>query len=57
MQLVLVLNGAYIDLVRGQLAVQEKKKLDKKKGKLEKKGCLMGDGLPRLLTSKEFVCE
>ncbi|KAJ7840838.1 hypothetical protein B0H14DRAFT_3457851 [Mycena olivaceomarginata] len=49
MQSVLVLNCAYIDLVRGQLAAQEKKKLDKMKG------CLVGDGLPQLLTSKEFV--
>ncbi|KAJ7435692.1 hypothetical protein FB451DRAFT_1019734 [Mycena latifolia] len=49
MQSALVLNGAYVDLVRGQLAAQEKKKSDKKKGRL------VGDGLPRLLTSREFV--
>ncbi|KAJ6484115.1 hypothetical protein C8R45DRAFT_829978 [Mycena sanguinolenta] len=45
----MVLNGAYIDLVRGQLEAQEKKKSDKRKGRL------VGDGLPRLLTSREFV--
>ncbi|KAF8148314.1 hypothetical protein K438DRAFT_1779644 [Mycena galopus ATCC 62051] len=49
MQSALVLNGAYVDLVRGQLAAQEKKKSDKKRGRL------VGDGLPRLLTSREFV--
>ncbi|KAJ7351365.1 hypothetical protein DFH08DRAFT_806089 [Mycena albidolilacea] len=49
MQSAPVLNGAYIDLVRGQLAAQEKKKTDKKKGRL------VGDGLPCLLTSREFV--
>jgi hypothetical protein len=49
MQSALVLNGAYVDLVRGQLAAQEKKKIEKKKGRL------VGDGLPRLLTSREFV--
>ncbi|KAJ7217330.1 hypothetical protein GGX14DRAFT_341398, partial [Mycena pura] len=49
MQSALVLNGTYADLVRGQLAAQEKKKTDKKKGRL------VGDGLPRLLTSREFV--
>ncbi|KAJ7504995.1 hypothetical protein B0H11DRAFT_1709063, partial [Mycena galericulata] len=38
-----VLNGAYCDLVRGQLATQEKKKNQKKKGRL------VGDGLPCLL--------
>ncbi|KAF8143177.1 hypothetical protein K438DRAFT_1477735, partial [Mycena galopus ATCC 62051] len=48
MQSALVLNGAYVDLVRGQLAAQEKKKIEKKKGRL------VGDGLPRLLTSREF---
>jgi hypothetical protein len=49
MQSAMVLNGAYVDLVQGQLAVQEKKKSDKRKGRL------VGDGLPRLLTSKDFV--
>ncbi|KAJ7362779.1 hypothetical protein DFH08DRAFT_1025194 [Mycena albidolilacea] len=49
MQSALVLNGAYVDLVWGQLAAQEKKKTDKKKGRL------VGDGLPWLLTSREFV--
>ncbi|KAJ7710177.1 hypothetical protein B0H16DRAFT_1344260 [Mycena metata] len=50
MQSALVLNGAYIDLVRGQLEAQEKKTREKKKG-----GRLVGDGLPRLLTTREFV--
>ncbi|KAJ7331424.1 hypothetical protein DFH08DRAFT_708398 [Mycena albidolilacea] len=49
MQSSLVLNGAYCDLVRGQLAAQEESKKSKKKGKL------VGDGMPRLLTSKDFV--
>ncbi|KAF8143793.1 hypothetical protein K438DRAFT_1454797, partial [Mycena galopus ATCC 62051] len=49
MQSAMVLNGAYVDLVRGQLEAQEKKKSDKRKGRL------VGDGLPRLLTSREFV--
>ncbi|KAJ7231775.1 hypothetical protein C8J57DRAFT_1146804, partial [Mycena rebaudengoi] len=49
MQSSLVLNGAYCDLVRGQLAAQE----DSKKAK--KKGRLVGDGMPRLLTSTEFA--
>ncbi|KAF7368486.1 HTH CENPB-type domain-containing protein [Mycena venus] len=49
MQSALVLNGAYCDLVRSQLAAQEEKKNKKKKGRL------VGDGLPRLLTAREFV--
>ncbi|KAJ6593782.1 hypothetical protein B0H19DRAFT_903230, partial [Mycena capillaripes] len=49
MQSALVLNGTYVSLVRKQLAAQEKKQGVKKKGRL------VGDGLPRLLTSKEFV--
>ncbi|KAF8193604.1 hypothetical protein K438DRAFT_1544738, partial [Mycena galopus ATCC 62051] len=49
MQSAMVLNSAYVDLFRGQLEAQEKKKSDKRKG------CLVGDGLPRLLTSREFV--
>jgi hypothetical protein len=49
MQSSLVLNGAYCDLVRGQLAAQEDSKKSKKKGRL------VGDGMPRLLTSNEFV--
>ncbi|KAJ7890342.1 hypothetical protein B0H13DRAFT_1602433 [Mycena leptocephala] len=49
MQSALVLNGAYCDLVRSQLAAQEDKKNRKKKGRL------VGDGLPRLLTAREFV--
>jgi hypothetical protein len=49
MQSALVLNGAYCDLVRSQLAAQEEKSKKKKKGRL------VGDGLPRLLTAREFV--
>ncbi|KAJ7125767.1 hypothetical protein C8R43DRAFT_898129 [Mycena crocata] len=49
MQSTLVLNGAYCDLVRGQLAAQEEGKKAKKKGRL------VGDGMPRLLTSTDFV--
>lgn len=49
MQSVLVLNGAYVDLVCGQLAAQEKRKMERKKGRL------VGDRLPRLLTLREFV--
>ncbi|KAJ7120325.1 hypothetical protein C8R44DRAFT_588239, partial [Mycena epipterygia] len=49
-QSALVLNGAYVDLVRGQLAAQEKKK-----DRGNKKGRLVGDGLPRLLTARDFV--
>jgi hypothetical protein len=49
MQSALVLNGTYCDLVRSQLAAQEEKKNKKKKGRL------VGDGLPRLLTAREFV--
>ncbi|KAF7347280.1 HTH CENPB-type domain-containing protein [Mycena venus] len=49
-QSALVLNGAYVDVVRGQLAAQEKKK-----GRGNKKGRLVGDGLPRLLTARDFV--
>ncbi|KAJ6549852.1 hypothetical protein B0H19DRAFT_850593, partial [Mycena capillaripes] len=49
MQSALVLNGVYCDLVRGQLQAQEDKKNRKKKGRL------VGDGLPRLLTAREFV--
>jgi hypothetical protein len=49
MQSSLVLNGAYCDLVQGQLTAQEESKKSKKKGRL------VGDGMPRLLTSKDFV--
>ncbi|KAJ7086060.1 hypothetical protein B0H15DRAFT_782219 [Mycena belliarum] len=49
MQSSLVLNGAYCDLVRGQLAAQEESKKKKAKGRL------VGDGLPRLLTAAAFV--
>jgi hypothetical protein len=44
-----ILNGAYVDVVRGQLEAQEEKKKKKKKGRL------VGDGLPRLLTAAAFV--
>ncbi|KAF8142262.1 hypothetical protein K438DRAFT_1553664, partial [Mycena galopus ATCC 62051] len=49
MQSSLVLNGAYCDLVRGQLAAQEESKKAKQKGRL------VGDGMPRLLTATAFV--
>ncbi|KAJ7612438.1 hypothetical protein DFH06DRAFT_1015266 [Mycena polygramma] len=49
MQSALVLNGAYCDLIRGQLAAQEESKI------LKKKGRLVGDGMPRLLTATVFV--
>ncbi|KAJ6578301.1 hypothetical protein B0H19DRAFT_890873, partial [Mycena capillaripes] len=49
MQSSLVLNGAYCDVVRGQLAAQEENKKSKMKGRL------VGDGMPRLLTSNDFV--
>jgi hypothetical protein len=43
------LNGAYVDAVHSQLEAQEKKKQKKKKGHL------VGDSLPRLLTAAKFV--
>ncbi|KAJ6587984.1 hypothetical protein B0H19DRAFT_922473 [Mycena capillaripes] len=49
MQSSLVLNGAYCDVVRGQLAAQEETKKSKMKVRL------VGDGMPRLLTSNEFA--
>ncbi|KAJ7265173.1 hypothetical protein C8J57DRAFT_1069587 [Mycena rebaudengoi] len=49
MQSTLVLNGAYCDLVRGQLEAQEKSRAKKQKGRL------VQDGLPRLLTARDFV--
>ncbi|KAK7028748.1 hypothetical protein R3P38DRAFT_2525562 [Favolaschia claudopus] len=49
MQSSLVLNGAYCDVVQGQLAAQEESRKSKQKGRL------VGDGLPRLLTSNEFM--
>ncbi|KAJ7861104.1 hypothetical protein B0H14DRAFT_3619951 [Mycena olivaceomarginata] len=50
LQSALVLNGAYVDVVREQLAAHEQKK-----SRSNKKGRLVGDGLPRLLTWREFV--
>ncbi|KAF8961219.1 hypothetical protein BDZ97DRAFT_1606419, partial [Flammula alnicola] len=50
MQSSLVLNGAYVDSVRHQLEAQEEAKKNK-----QKKGRLVGDGLPRLLTSRSFT--
>ncbi|KAF8207773.1 hypothetical protein K438DRAFT_1464265, partial [Mycena galopus ATCC 62051] len=50
MESALVLNGAYVDVVRGQLEAQEQKKSCG-----NKKERLVGDGLPRLLTSRDFV--
>ncbi|KDQ33603.1 hypothetical protein PLEOSDRAFT_1073814 [Pleurotus ostreatus PC15] len=49
MQSMLVLNGAYCDVVRGQLEAHEESR------KRNKKGRLVGDGLPRLLTGHEFL--
>ncbi|KAF7422224.1 hypothetical protein PC9H_010380 [Pleurotus ostreatus] len=49
MQSMLVLNGAYCDVVRGQLEAHEESR------KRNKKGRLVGDGLPRLLTGREFL--
>ncbi|KAJ7593197.1 hypothetical protein C8J56DRAFT_780498 [Mycena floridula] len=49
MQSAQVLNGAYCDLVRGQLAIQEESKKKRSKQRL------VGDGLPRLLTAENFV--
>jgi hypothetical protein len=44
-----LLQGRYCDTLHHQLAAQEEKSLSKKKGKL------VGDGLPRLLTDPEFI--
>jgi hypothetical protein len=44
-----ILNGTYCDLVCSQLAAQEHKKKSQKKGKL------VGDGMPRLLSAEMFV--
>jgi hypothetical protein len=44
-----VLQGKYCETVHSQLAGDE----EKKKG--TKKGRLMGDGLPRLLTDADFI--
>ncbi|KAF4566342.1 hypothetical protein AB1N83_014465 [Pleurotus pulmonarius] len=48
-QSALVLNSAYCDLVQGQLQAQEESH------KKAKKGRLVGDGLPRLLSAQDFV--
>jgi DDE superfamily endonuclease len=44
-----VLHDRYCEIVRSQLAGQEEKKLGKRKGKL------VGDGMPRLLTDADFI--
>ncbi|KAF9501088.1 hypothetical protein BDN71DRAFT_1501378 [Pleurotus eryngii] len=49
MQSALVLNGVYVDLVRKQLQAQEEK------SKKKKKGWLVGDRMPRLLSAHTFV--
>jgi hypothetical protein len=49
MQSAAVLNGAYCDLICVQLAAQEESKRKQQKGRL------VGDGLPRLLSSRNFV--
>lgn len=46
-----VLQGKYCETVRSQLAGDEEKK------KATKKGRLMGDGLPRLLTDPDFIAQ
>ncbi|TFK17584.1 hypothetical protein FA15DRAFT_577952, partial [Coprinopsis marcescibilis] len=45
-----ILNEAYCNKLRFQLAMKE----EKSKAKGQKKGKLMGDGLPRMLTSDKF---
>ncbi|THU82179.1 hypothetical protein K435DRAFT_591595, partial [Dendrothele bispora CBS 962.96] len=45
----LVLNSMYCERLREQLAAQEEAK------KRVSKARLMGDGMPKLLTSKEFI--
>jgi hypothetical protein len=45
-----ILNETYCNKLRFQLAVKE----EKQKGKGKGKGRLMGDGLPKMLTSDEF---
>lgn len=47
-----VLNGIYVEDVRGQLAAQEEAKKNK-----QKKGRLVADGRPRLYTVKQFTQE
>ena len=44
-----LLQGRYCDTLQSQLAAQEEKSKGKKKGKL------VGDGLPRLLTDQDFI--
>ena len=48
----LVLNGIYVEDVRGQLAAQEEAKKNK-----QKKGRLVADGRPHLYTAKQFTQE
>ena len=48
----LVLNGIYVEDVRGQLAAQEEAKKNK-----QKKGQLVADGRPCLYTVKQFTQE
>ena len=50
LQATVVLQNVYCECIRGQLHAQEKKEGEKKGS-----GRLMGDGLPRCLTSDEFV--
>jgi hypothetical protein len=44
-----LLQGRYCETLHSQLAAQEDKR------KSEKKGKLIGDGLPRLLTDPDFI--
>ena len=44
-----LLQGCYCDTLQSQLATQEEKRKGKKKGKL------VGDGLPWLLTDPDFI--
>ena len=44
-----LLQGHYCDTLQSQLTAQEEKSKGKKKGKL------VGDGLPRLLTDQDFI--
>ncbi|KAJ3710109.1 hypothetical protein C8R42DRAFT_551255, partial [Lentinula raphanica] len=49
MQSGMVLNTAYCDLLKNQLAAQEESRKNRMKTRL------VGDGMPRLLSSEEFV--